>query len=430
MISFAPPEFRTTVDVLVTWTAAVTMIRYAHTLSKSRESTLEVRTLFLATVLAAALLLRGFSWLLPDISGLAIAVGIPASFLPLAATLFVEGLLRRHVPKKMKIFAITATVTALAGTIASGIAAEPGLTSGFTRLFLVPLMLTLVSLSIVLMTRDRSSLSRTDNSLVTACLVVTLVSLPLAMTDFRLDSGWPFARMGALGPLLICYTLLRTPQENARLRRWVRDIALLTGKSILATLLLRILLPEMGWPVFADFFVLTFALVISYAVWDRLRDSETSNRVTELLSWLASEPPATIGGFHRELRYLSLTADAVIITGDDLTRYDRDAVLRAVSGRSNVVALARLRQLRDSDTGTFDALETRGADQLTDLLERKGITHIGLLSEEPLCLLATTLPELPGSRDSELAFGAVLRRGQHALSLSARSSTRGHDNAA
>lgn len=430
MTSFIPHDFRTTVDILVTWTGAATTIRYAYMLSRSRASTLEVRTLFLALVLSATLLARGFSWAWPESVVLSIAVGIPASLLPLAATLFVEGLIRRHVPQPMKIFALAATLAALIGTVAGAATPQPEFASLFAKLFLAPLVITLLSLGAILIARDTSSLSRTENSLVTACVVVTLLSLPLAVTDFRFDVGWSFARMGTLGPLLICYTLLRTPQENERLGRWARDIGLLTGKSALATLLLRILLPTMPWATFGDFFILAFALVISYAIWDRLRDSETSNRVTELLGWLANEPPETMRDFQRELKDLSLTADAEVIGGDDLSGYDRDAVLRAVSGRSNVVALARLRQLRDSETGTFDALETRGADELTDLLERKGVTHIGLLSEEPLCLLATTLPELPGSRDIELAFGAVLRRGQHVLSLASQFSHERNDNAA
>ena len=108
MTSDALPDFRTTVDILVTWTGAVTMLRYAHTLSRSRASTLEVRTLFLVLVLSATLLARGFLWLQPGSAALSIAVGIPASFLPFAATLFVEGLLRRHVPGPMKLFAIGA----------------------------------------------------------------------------------------------------------------------------------------------------------------------------------------------------------------------------------------------------------------------------------------------------------------------------------
>lgn len=430
MTSDALPDFRTTVDILVTWTGAVTMLRYAHTLSRSRASTLEVRTLFLVLVLSATLLARGFLWLWPESAVLSIAVGIPASFLPFAATLFVEGLLRRHVPGPMKLFAIGATLTALVGTIAGAATADSELTSVFTKLFLVPLLLTLLSLGVILVSRDRSSLSRTENSLVRACMVVTLISLPLAATDFRLYTGWPVARMGTLGALLICYTLLRTPQENARLERWARDIGLLVGKSVLASALLRILLREMEIWVFVDFFILVFALVISYAIWDRLRDSETSNRLTELLRYLASEYPASMKDFLRELKHLSLTADAELIAGDDLTRYDRDAVLRAMSGRSNVVALARLRQLRDSDAGTFDPLETRGADELTDLLERKGVTHIGLLSDRPLQLLATTLPELPGSRDSELAFEAVVRRAQHVLAVSSQSMRERNDDAA
>ncbi|NUO93593.1 MAG: hypothetical protein HOQ30_09570, partial [Gemmatimonadaceae bacterium] len=56
-----------------------------------------------------------------------------------------------------------------------------------------------------------------------------------------------------------------------------------------------------------------------------------------------------------------------------------------------------------------------GADQLTDLLERAEMTHVALLTREPLRLLLANIPELPGAADAELALGAVVRHGQLAV---------------
>ena len=53
-------------------------------------------------------------------------------------------------------------------------------------------------------------------------------------------------------------------------------------------------------------------------------------------------------------------------------------------------------------------------DQLLDLLERHGATHVAALTRQPLRLLMATLPELPAASDPEIALAGVVRRGQSA----------------
>ena len=98
------------VDVLVTWVGAVTLIRYRYALGRRRErSALEKRTGFLISALALLLLLRGFAWLGDDDRLLGAVMLLPANTLPLAMTLFVEGLLRRHVARWIKWLAVALT---------------------------------------------------------------------------------------------------------------------------------------------------------------------------------------------------------------------------------------------------------------------------------------------------------------------------------
>lgn len=421
------PDMRTSIDVMITWTAGVTLARYTYTLSQRHKSALESRTLFLATVLTVTLIARGFSWLVPDSVLLSIAAAVPASFLPLAATIFVEGLLRRHVPLFLKVIAVAATGVSLTGAVLGGATPEQGHASLFAQLFLAPYAVTLLGLGLVLVTRNRKTLAANENSLITVCMTATVMSVPLIATDFPYDIGWPFARMGSLAALVLCYTLLRTPSENRSVSRWMRDLTLLIIKALLATLLLRLLLPSIELVFFADFAVLAFALVISYAIWDRLRDLTGPNRITELLRWMATDTPTSLKQFDRQLHHLSLTSDSQITEAEDLAQYDAAAIRDAIDSSRGVLSLAQLRDVRDSSNSS-DAV-ARGADQLADLLERKGVTHVGLLSEKPLKLLLATLPELPGADDSELALAAVIRRGQAAASIeaAANGAGRGHD---
>ncbi|MFI5039927.1 MAG: hypothetical protein ACHQCG_08295, partial [Solirubrobacterales bacterium] len=68
------------VDVLVTWVGAVTLVRYLVVIRRRRErSPLERRATFLIGVLAALCLIRGFSWLRPDLRWLGVLMLMPAT---------------------------------------------------------------------------------------------------------------------------------------------------------------------------------------------------------------------------------------------------------------------------------------------------------------------------------------------------------------
>ena len=65
---------------------------------------------------------------------------------------------------------------------------------------------------------------------------------------------------------------------------------------------------------------------------------------------------------------------------------------------------------------------------LPEMMERTEMTHVALLSSQPLRLLLANIPELPGAADAELALGAVVRHGQLAVateSVAAGDRTRG-----
>jgi hypothetical protein len=401
------------VDVLITWVGAVTLLRYRVALGRRRErSALERRTGFLVSAMAMLLLLRGFAWLNSDVRWLGAAMLLPATLLPLAMTLFVEGLLRRHVSRWVKWLAVGVTTAATVGAITLRILSAADPRPNFV--LLGALLLMMVVLGLVLARRDRGSLSRSENGLVRACLLVTLLSLPLVATDFHLDLGWPTPRLGTIGALLFCYTLLRRPQEHARLGRWARDIGRLFLRAGIVCLLLLVALRTAPRELLAPAFALATTLVLAAAINDRLTYTNVSRSEVALLRWLARAPATSLPGFVRELHHLPLTADALVIEEPDLAMYGRDALCAALATGRPVHSLARLREERAVHS-EGRALAARGADQLTDLLERAEMTHVALLSKNPLRLLLANIPELPGAADAELALGAVVRHGQLAI---------------
>jgi hypothetical protein len=396
------------VDVLVTWIGAAALVRYVMVVGEhGQRSPLERRARLLVGAIAATLFIRGFSWLKPESVALAYLTFLPITLLPLAMAMFAEGLLRRHVPGWMKLLTASAMLVAFVGNTLRLFIRDPDRLVLIGFIVLASLVVTMVGLGVILLRRDQASLSRSENALVRVCTIVTAFALPLAATDFRYDLGWPMVRLGTLGALLLCYTLLRQPQENVKVSRWLADVGRLVLRALLFAILIAVALQTMGRETIVPILVLGVAVVFAFAVFDRLRDLERTTPQTALLRWLARERPASWQQFARELRALPLTADATVLDEADLAAYDRASLVEAFPSSTVVQSLASLRSLREGSRES-----ARGADELSDLLERHGATHVGLLAADPIRLVIATVPELPGLRDVELALGAVVRRGQ------------------
>ncbi|CAN5451657.1 hypothetical protein BH09GEM1_BH09GEM1_36850 [soil metagenome] len=414
MAPLSPPngDVAFIVDILVTWIGAAALARYVMVVgSVGERSPLERRARFLIGALATLLFVRGFSWLSPDSRWLAFLTFVPVALLPLAMTVFAEGLLRRHVPAWMKIFAATSTAIVLLADLSRIFVVSERRLAVISMLMLGVLLASMSALGALLVRRDRASLSKSENALVRVCIIVTAVALPLGATDFRFELGAPPVRLGTLGILLFCYTLLRQPEENVRVGRWLGDVSRLIARALLFGGLVAVAISSTGMETIVPILVLGSALVLAFAVFDRLRDIERSTPQTLLLRWLARERPATWQQFARELRALPLTADAELLEGHALAQYDSASLVQAFDSQL-VHSLAHLRALRDSTRSA-----ARAADELSDLLERHGATHVGLLAANPLRLLVATAPELAGMRDVELALAAVVRRGQQVSAM-------------
>jgi hypothetical protein len=409
-------------DLLMTWVAGAAVLRYGVALRRRREkSLLERRTRVIVVVFGVLLLGRGVAWVLPPWPWLLALSFAPASLLPVAMTLFAEGLLRRHAPRWIKIAAVAATMLSLAGNVARAVTGSARWGTWVAWFTASAIVGTLVVIGALLARRDRASLSRAENALIRGCGLVAIVGVPLAVTDFRFDIGPLPVRLGSIAVLLFCYTLLRRPRENATALRWWRDVLRLVGRALLVAGLLLLALPGVRAPLMVPVAALAVTFVLALAVWDRIRQIETGGSEVELLRWLARTPATSLPQFARELRHLSLTADATVLEERDLGAYDREALVRAFAGPHGLVqSLTALRGARGaSDPTGGAAVDAFGADALTDLLERNGATHVGLLTREPLRLLVANVPEIPGAADAELALAAVIRRGQFAAALGA-----------
>jgi hypothetical protein len=372
-------------------------------------SLLESRARFLVGMLAALLFVRGFAWLLPNHRWLDWLVFVPVSLLPIAMTLFAEALLRRHAPLWLKTLATGLSAAAFVANCARLGVQDAARRSTIDAVLLGAVIVTMLALAWLLLRRDRASLSASENSLVRVCAVLAAIGLPLSVTDFRTAFGAPPVRLGTLGALLLCYSLLRAPDEGTELRGWLRDLGRLLVKAFVACVFVVVALGTANAAFVVPLSALAVALLLAFSILDRLRDASASTTRNDLLRWLGRASPRSASEFVAELAALPLTSDATVIECADLAAYYSDGLVRTFSKRV-VYSLAELRRVRDAD-----ANDARGADELTDLLERRGATHVALISRSPVRLLVATLPELGYADETALALTAVARRAERAF---------------
>lgn len=392
------------VDVLVTWIGAVGIASYLlHILRDPSRSPLERRAVLLLGVLAALLLVRGFAWLRAPDERLARLTFAAASLLPLAMALFVEGLLRRHLPRAAKVLAAGSSALFFALNLGPDSVRDPA----FAAAFPVALLAVMAVLGAFLLSRRRDTLSPAENRLVSGCLLAVAAGLPLAASDFRLQLDFPPQRWGAVGVLLFIYTLVHLARLPAR--AVARDLGWLALQALLLSGMAALLVPR---PAAAWAHVLppAAAMVLLFAVWERLRGAGALRVQEGLLRWLASAPTGSVDALSGWLHRHPLTEQHLILGPEELGAYRADHLTR-LFGDSGTCSGARFRQLGpDAPRQAQEA-----AEQMADILERHEMTHACLLSGEPIRLLLVNLPEISGNRDAELELAVIRRQASLAL---------------
>lgn len=396
------------IDVLVTWTGAVGVASYLlHILRNPSRSPLERRAVLLLGVLTVLLTVRGFAWMEPDVrlNRLTFAA---ATLLPLAMALFVEGLLRRHLPRTAKLLAAGSSAFFFAMNLGPASLREVLL----FRVFAGVLVGMMALLGYFLLARRRDTLSPAENRLVSGCLLAVLASLPMAASDFRLELGFPPQRWGAVGVLLFVYTLVHLARLPEHVGWRLRELGWLALQALLLSGMAAFLSPR-PMTVWAHALPLAAAVVLLFAIWERLRHAGTVQRQERLLRWLAHAPAGSRDALVRWLRHYPLTEQHLLLGPEELRAYRAES-LAALFGRSRTCSGARFRQIGpDAPRQAQEA-----AEQMADILERYEMTHACLLGTDPLHLLLVNLPEISGNRDAELELEVIQR--QASLALPAR----------
>lgn len=397
-------------DVAVTWLGAAGCALYLrHAWSELDGSAAARAAAFLFGVLAVLLALRGVYWLHDD-PWLARLVFCAATLLPLAITLFVEHVIRRHHPFWLKAFALGVTAAFFVANLVAPLAANRVLLIGFLAGFVV----VLIGNGWELLRQGEEDLSANERRRCRALVIAAIVAAPLVATDFRETLGFPPLRLGALGALLLCYVLLHFSAAGGVLA----SLALRLGAMLAAGALLAaaFAMTNHGFTaeaVRAALWTLPVAVawVLLTAIFLAILHVETETSRASFLRWLLHARLDGLDGFLSSLRRLPFARDHVVLHAADLAPYRVDRLLVLAHDRREPLSLAEARSwLRGADAARVEA-----AEQLVDLFERHGMTHALFVAEDPPAVVLLNLPPGPEAALAEVRAGVIQRLARRLL---------------
>jgi hypothetical protein len=388
----------TVTDVAVTWTAAAGCLLYLWMLYHAGRRGGGPQRL-LVGVLACLLVVRGFDWLHRTDALDRTTFGIAAG-LPLATTLFVERVLRRHHPLWFKMFSLLATVSLCLGSVLTPLRRD----ERFVLIFTFCLAFTVFMNGIFLQTRRRDSLSAGENALAGVLVLLALISVVLVVSDFGVFAALTPVRLGSIAALLLVYSMLGATSETVTVATWAwRYVALLGAALVLAVLIAESAPGAVGtlrWVTIQRVWPLAYAWILLTAVVVKGRELTAASAASDFMQWLTGAPLRTATAFVEALKAAPGAPSHVLLRAQDLTEHDLATLERLCGASEPLVSLARVRRVQRA---AVEALSD-SAEQWIDLLERTEMTHGFIVAREPPQVLLLNVPPstLPEQAESRL----------------------------
>ena len=316
------------------------------------------------------------------------------SLAPLAALLLAEGLLRRHAPRSVKIAIFAASALSLGFALLTTSHVAFG-----SRIALAAIViLSLAAILILLLTRDRSSLSRAENGAVRRLAVGLAIVIPLIGTDFSDLVASPVG-FSPIAALVIVLLALSNGVSDAR-DVWI-EAAVIVGTTLALTCGLIEQLDVGSLDDRVRLFALAGAALITMALVVRIQPFGAAGRRTSLRQRMAAADISSLNAFLGDLAVEPMLRDLSVLTGPELTDYHPEAMARTLE-RQPLWSAGAL-QMGD------DSLSDAEREPLLDLMARADATHVGLLSLSPLRIGLMRLPDLLRNTEAEIDVGLAFR---------------------
>jgi hypothetical protein len=387
-------------DAALAWLGALGVGRYLMYIHRQRSrSLLEHRMLMLLYCLGAFCVARGFWGLIPGrwMSTLTVA---PAVLLPLAATLFAEGMLRRHMS-----FALKVTVTAGSLVFFIWNILPSGRSEAFFLPFTVYALTTFVWLALALVRRDRADIAPMENRFADAASISLIVAAALALSEFGIRPAWMPYGLGGLGVLIFLFACVHLTDNRMRRVGILVELAQFFAEGAAIAAIYALAVHTIDRSLVLLVFLLSSSFVFLFGIRWRLR-SLARRRRSSLRTWLTNVDATTLDEFIAALRRAPWSVQPLFLREPELADYDAALSEYLIKHRG----LASLAQLRTRvRTGGADIA---GAEQLIDLLESHDMTYVALLGESPTTLMLVNLPDVAGVEAAAAEIALIQKIGR------------------
>ncbi|MEM9784984.1 MAG: hypothetical protein AAF801_00680 [Pseudomonadota bacterium] len=329
---------------------------------------------------------------------------LAAGLIPLAVLLLTEGLLRRHAPASIKLFVGGGAVVAAITSLWYSDSIDPA------RLFtlLAFQLLGFILSGWLVLSRDKASLSASENAMVVRLGFSLFLFIPLAAGDFLLLYIDLPIQFSALGVLILCWLAIGLGRAHQGHRATLANLAVMIVAAVLVGGMIGFL-AELG----RDGMLLSIAAIMTtlflVAILNDARALRLEEQSLGLLRHLATAQTDDPMAFLQDLQDHPLVEGAVVVSEDSLSGL-QEPVLDQIFTVSPV--------LRKADPPQLGALAD---DHISYLFERYSATHVMLAVPRPRVLIALSMPSLSASPQAELELQVVQRM---AVLMADRGSTR------
>jgi hypothetical protein len=357
------------------------------------------RIAFALWFVATLFVTRAWSWFTEGLFAEALADSL-ASAAPLVSLIVAEGLLRRHAPRFLKL-ALIAGPLAVFGVKLLAFVPE-----------FVPIILLLatvlggyVAIAVLLWRRDAASLTVAEDITIRRVLLALLLLAPLIVSDFR--SLWPDipVRLGALGALVLLYIGLGVGNFHAPLRGRMLNIAMfavIAGVFSVAYVATGHTDGSIGQLVRAA------AVGVAGLLLAGLFSEAQGARLERGRVHVSLVDSTTPDEFRERLAAYAPLGGAKVLPSAKLEQVDHPA-FRSL--------LADHRTLRRASAPWGRTATDEGVERALSLMTAYDATHLSVLSDKPLRLMALSLPATAADARTETEIDLARLVGQRVYSM-------------
>lgn len=381
-------------DSIISLSAFVGLVVFISVLrARDREDPLYPRFRFGLSVLALVMLSRVLNWIF-DSSIASFITLASAGTISLAALVITEGLMRRHAPLGLKLFAAGG---ALLFVVIAALPV-PDDADWLDLLLFGHQLSTFIAIGVMVVTRDRSQLSVTENKAIERLGLSLLIIVPTTVTDFRFEGFDLPVRLAGIAILALCWFGIGVGRPETSHRDTVTSFTVLAIAAGVAGVGLASI-AGLNFAGVVQAIAITLSVLLVAVICNDSLSLRAEDRRASLLKYLAQGDIADSGRFLTGLRDYLKVDGALIIEGADFDDFDQGG-LREALVRYPVMSSGDLRAI---------AIAADAREQLQSLLDRYEGTFLMLTREAPLQLVVLNMPSLTVSAATRIELQAVQR---------------------